>query len=75
MKGMLVGGSAVPRAMIAGYKERHGLDVVQGWGMTETSPVASVTDFTGDLAQRRPGHEVRLHRDGRACRSRSSSCA
>jgi fatty-acyl-CoA synthase len=49
MKGMLVGGSAVPRAMIAAYKERHGLKVVQGWGMTETSPVASVTDFIGDL--------------------------
>ena len=50
MQGMLVGGSAVPRAMIAGYKERHGLNVVQGWGMTETSPVASVTDFIGDIA-------------------------
>jgi fatty-acyl-CoA synthase len=49
MKGMLVGGSAVPRAMIAAYKERHGLNVVQGWGMTETSPVASVTDFIGDI--------------------------
>jgi fatty-acyl-CoA synthase len=49
MKGMLVGGSAVPRAMIAGYKERHGLNVVQGWGMTETSPVASVSDMIGDL--------------------------
>ena len=46
---MLVGGSAVPRSMIAAYKERHGLDVVQGWGMTETSPVASVTDLIGDL--------------------------
>ncbi len=51
MKGMLVGGSAVPRSMIAAYKERHGLKVVQGWGMTETSPVASVTDFIGDLRQ------------------------
>jgi fatty-acyl-CoA synthase len=51
MKGMLVGGSAVPRAMIAAYKERHGLSVVQGWGMTETSPVASVTDFIGDLQE------------------------
>jgi fatty-acyl-CoA synthase len=49
MQGMLVGGSAVPRAMIAAYKERHGLSVVQGWGMTETSPVASVTDFIGDI--------------------------
>jgi fatty-acyl-CoA synthase len=50
MQGMLVGGSAVPRAMIAAYKERHNLNVVQGWGMTETSPVASFTDFIGDIA-------------------------
>jgi fatty-acyl-CoA synthase len=51
MKGMLVGGSAVPRAMIAAYKQRHDLSVVQGWGMTETSPVASETDFIGDLRE------------------------
>jgi fatty-acyl-CoA synthase len=49
LRGMLVGGAAVPRAMITAYKERHGLTVVQGWGMTETSPVASMTDFIGDL--------------------------
>jgi fatty-acyl-CoA synthase len=49
LKGMLVGGSAVPRAMIAGYKERHDMPIVQGWGMTETSPVASTTDYFGDL--------------------------
>ena len=41
MKAMLVGGSAVPRAMIAAFEERHGLKICQGWGMTETSPVAS----------------------------------
>jgi fatty-acyl-CoA synthase len=51
MKGMLAGGSAVPRALIAAFKQKHGLTVVQGWGMTETSPVASVTDFPGDLRQ------------------------
>ena len=50
MKGMLVGGSAAPRAMIAGFKQRHGLTVVHGWGMTETSPVASTAQLTGDLA-------------------------
>jgi fatty-acyl-CoA synthase len=49
MKGMLVGGSAVPRAMIEAYDQRHSLTVVQGWGMTETSPVASVSDLIGDL--------------------------
>jgi fatty-acyl-CoA synthase len=51
MKGMLAGGSAVPRALIAAFKQRLGLTVVQGWGMTETSPVASVTDFVGDLRE------------------------
>jgi len=51
MKGMLVGGSAAPRAMIAGFKQRHGLNVVHGWGMTETSPVASTALLPGDLAE------------------------
>jgi fatty-acyl-CoA synthase len=50
MKAMLVGGSAVPRAMIAGYESRHGLKIVQGWGMTETSPVASTAALPYDLA-------------------------
>jgi fatty-acyl-CoA synthase len=50
MKGMLVGGSAAPRAMIAGFKQRHGLNVVHGWGMTETSPVASTAQLPGGLA-------------------------
>ena len=50
MKGMLVGGSAAPRAMIAGFKQRHGMNVVHGWGMTETSPVASTAQLPGDLA-------------------------
>jgi acyl-CoA synthetase (AMP-forming)/AMP-acid ligase II len=51
MKGMLVGGSAAPRAMIAGFKQRHGISICHGWGMTETSPVASVSDLPGDLAR------------------------
>jgi fatty-acyl-CoA synthase len=50
MKGMLVGGSAAPRAMIAGFKQRHGMNVVHGWGMTETSPVASTAQLPGDLS-------------------------
>jgi fatty-acyl-CoA synthase len=49
MKGMFVGGSAVPRKMIVDYA-RHGLTIVQGWGMTETSPVASTAALPHDLA-------------------------
>jgi fatty-acyl-CoA synthase len=54
LKGMLVGGSAAPRAMIAGFKERHGMNVVHGWGMTETSPVASTAQLPGELSQAEP---------------------
>ncbi|WP_432066243.1 long-chain fatty acid--CoA ligase [Streptomyces sp. C10-9-1] len=35
------GGSRPSRALVAGLKEDHGIRLVQGWGMTETSPLAS----------------------------------
>lgn len=39
---LLCGGSAIPPALIAHYEARHGVPMLQGWGMTETSPVAAV---------------------------------
>ena len=39
---ILCGGSAVPLALQKALQERHGIVVRQAWGMTETSPVASV---------------------------------
>ena len=36
------GGSAVPLALMKAFQERHGVHIVQAWGMTETSPVAAV---------------------------------
>jgi fatty-acyl-CoA synthase len=35
------GGSAVPRQLMRDFEQRHGVNVYQAWGMTETSPVAS----------------------------------
>ena len=49
LRAMLVGGAAAPRSLIAGFKQRHGIQIVHGWGMTETSPLASVSDYVGDL--------------------------
>jgi acyl-CoA synthetase (AMP-forming)/AMP-acid ligase II len=37
------GGSAVPEPLIRAFKERFGVHIVQGWGMTETSPLAAVS--------------------------------
>jgi acyl-CoA synthetase (AMP-forming)/AMP-acid ligase II len=41
IRAFLCGGSAVPRSMIEWFHRERGITVVQGWGMTETNPVAS----------------------------------
>jgi fatty-acyl-CoA synthase len=38
----LVGGAAVPEALIRAF-DAHGIWLLQGWGMTETSPLATVS--------------------------------
>jgi fatty-acyl-CoA synthase len=38
----LVGGAAVPEALIRAF-DRHGIWIEQGWGMTETSPVCTIS--------------------------------
>ncbi|MGH9071043.1 MAG: long-chain fatty acid--CoA ligase [Acidimicrobiales bacterium] len=52
---VLVGGSAVPRSMIERAGDRWGVQIVQGWGMTETSPVAAVSFPDRHSGQ---GHEL-----------------
>ncbi|WP_226360483.1 long-chain fatty acid--CoA ligase [Pseudonocardia sp. ICBG1142] len=39
---LLCGGSAVPKSLSEGFRAAIGLPVLQGWGMTETSPVATL---------------------------------
>ena len=39
---VLCGGSAVPRSLMERFEERHGMHIVQAWGMTETSPMAAM---------------------------------
>jgi fatty-acyl-CoA synthase len=38
----LVGGAAVPESLIRAF-DRHGIWILQGWGMTETSPVCTIS--------------------------------
>ena len=40
---MICGGSAPPRAMIDWMETKLGVNFVQAWGMTETSPLGTVT--------------------------------
>jgi fatty-acyl-CoA synthase len=54
IRAVLCGGSAVPRSLIAAFDNEFGVTIIQGWGMTETSPVAAVAKppvgVTGDAA-------------------------
>ncbi|MCU4187032.1 long-chain fatty acid--CoA ligase [Acidiferrimicrobium sp. IK] len=38
---IVCGGSQPPRALIERYQRDFGVDIIQAWGMTETSPLAS----------------------------------
>lgn len=42
LKRVSVGGAACPRIIIERFKQQHDCMVVQGWGMTETSPLGTV---------------------------------
>ncbi len=42
IKTAVCGGSAVPATLIAAYRDVLGIELWQAWGMTETSPIASI---------------------------------
>jgi fatty-acyl-CoA synthase len=75
LKAMVCGGSAPPRALIDWFETHLGLEFIQAWGMTETSPLGTVTrlqpgmkewprDRQLDIKQRAgivaPGLELRI---------------
>jgi fatty-acyl-CoA synthase len=55
----LVGGAAVPEALIRAFA-KHGVWLLQGWGMTETSPLATVSYLRNELKD--AGDEERFRR-------------
>jgi fatty-acyl-CoA synthase len=42
LRNVVVGGSAVPASLIENFRTRHGVQITQAWGMTETSPIGAV---------------------------------
>jgi fatty-acyl-CoA synthase len=43
VRALVVGGSAMPRSLIDGYERELGVNVLQAWGMTELSPLGTVS--------------------------------
>ncbi len=67
MRRTVVGGAACPPSMTRAFQQRHDVQVVHAWGMTELSPLGTVCSFKGrhdalDASQR----EALQARQGRA---------
>ena len=45
LKGVVIGGSACPPAMIRAFQEDYEVNVLHAWGMTEMSPLGTVCTF------------------------------
>jgi fatty-acyl-CoA synthase len=64
---VLVGGSAVPPAMLQTFEEEYGIEVLHGWGMTEMSPVGTVSQLKRKHAGRPLAERLAVKaRQGRA---------
>ena len=49
LRTIVCGGSAVPRSLSEGFRERLGVPMLQAWGMTETSPIATVSSVRSHM--------------------------
>jgi fatty-acyl-CoA synthase len=61
LKSTLVGGSAVPLSMIQTFAEKHGVQVLQGWGMTEMSPLGTVCSLRPEMESLPTEERYRIH--------------
>jgi acyl-CoA synthetase (AMP-forming)/AMP-acid ligase II len=60
LRRLVIGGSAPPRAMIEAFENRYGIEVVQGWGMTEMSPVGTFGRLKGKHRDLGPAERIDL---------------
>jgi fatty-acyl-CoA synthase len=51
LRTILCGGSAVPRALSESYREAIGVPMLHAWGMTETSPIATISVLRSNHAE------------------------
>jgi fatty-acyl-CoA synthase len=49
LRDVVIGGSACPRSLMDGLEQRHGIHVTHAWGMTETSPLGSISREPGGV--------------------------
>ncbi len=67
LKGVVIGGSACPPAMIRAFQDDYGVKVLHAWGMTEMSPLGTVCTFKAKHAKwKKDERDALQNKQGRA---------
>ncbi len=61
LRGLMSGGSALPASIVAGF-DRRGIRMLQGWGMTETSPICAISEPPADADPDDPAWRLKTGR-------------
>ena len=56
----IIGGAAVPESMIREFRDQHDVQVIQGWGMTEMSPLGTTNTPKAGTASLPPDDMIAL---------------
>jgi fatty-acyl-CoA synthase len=59
LKRVVIGGSAVPESIVRGFRDEYGVDVTHAWGMTEMSPLGTLSSPTAKVAASDPETQLR----------------
>jgi len=67
LKRVVIGGSACPPAMLRTFQDEYGVHVLHAWGMTEMSPLGTVSTFKAKHLKQAPEERIKLQcKPGRA---------
>ncbi|MEX0284160.1 MAG: long-chain-fatty-acid--CoA ligase [Paracoccaceae bacterium] len=56
----MVGGSALPSSMIPEFRDKYGVELIHGWGMTETSPLGTLNQLLAKHRALSPEEQAKL---------------
>ena len=60
LKRVVIGGSAVPEAIVRAFRDEFGVSVTHAWGMTETSPLGTLATPSGKTMHLDPEEQLRF---------------
>jgi fatty-acyl-CoA synthase len=58
LKRVVIGGSAVPESLVRAFRDEFGVEVTHAWGMTETSPLGTLSTPTPEVAAMNPDEQL-----------------